>query len=107
MRYQVIYLQEAEEHLADLLDYIFWESRSLVTAESYVNGVKRYCDGLETLPHRGTPRDDLLPGLRITNWRKRTVVAFVVDDATHTVIITGIFHGGRDYETTYRMLKPV
>ena len=48
-------------------------------------------------PHRGNMRDDLRPGLRITNYKKRTVIAFDVDAGQVSTI--GMFHGGQDYET--------
>ncbi|MBA4003058.1 MAG: plasmid stabilization protein, partial [Delftia sp.] len=47
-----------------------------------------------------TPRDDVRPGLRITNYRKRTVIAFAVD--ADMVSIIGIFYGGRDHEALLR-----
>ena len=37
------------------------------------------------------------PGLRITNYRKRAVIAF--DVAGDWVSIIGVFYGGQDYET--------
>ena len=49
-------------------------------------------------PHRGTLRDDLRPGLRITHFRKRVAIAITVDDADQTVTVLGIFAGGQDYE---------
>lgn len=103
MRYQVVYLEQAEQQLVELLDYITSESRSLFTAENYVSAVKKYCDGFEILPHRGDRRDDLAVGLRVTNFRRRTIVAFFVDDAIATVVIAGIFHGGQDYESIMRV----
>jgi plasmid stabilization system protein ParE len=52
---------------------------------------------LETYPLRGTPRDDLRPGLRITNYKGRTLIAFDVN--AQQVSIIGLFYGGQDYET--------
>jgi plasmid stabilization system protein ParE len=52
---------------------------------------------LETFPLRGAQRDDIRPGLRITNYKGRTVIAFAVDD--RQVSIIGVFYGGQDYET--------
>jgi plasmid stabilization system protein ParE len=49
------------------------------------------------LPLRGTCRDDIRPGLRITNYKKRTVIAFNVD--AELVSIIGVFYAGQDYET--------
>ncbi len=54
---------------------------------------------MNNFPHRGTRREDLRPGLRITNYKGRAVIAFGVDDATELVSILGVFYGGRDYET--------
>lgn len=43
-------------------------------------------------------RDDARPGLRITNYRGRTVIAFSVDDDALTVSVLGVYNGGRDFE---------
>ena len=56
-----------------------------------------YCESLKTFPNRGILRDDIRPGLRITHYRKRTVIAFDVD--TGVVSIIGLFYGGQDYAT--------
>lgn len=56
-----------------------------------------YCEGLRTIPHRGTMRDDVRPGLRITNYKKRAVIAFDVEadqDFRHRCLLRG-----QDYET--------
>lgn len=66
----------------------------------YTDAIVESCERLATLPHPGTRRDDLRPGLRITNHRRRTVIAFEVDDDKAVVSVLGIFHGGRNYETT-------
>ncbi len=51
-------------------------------------------------PMRGMMRDDIRPGLRITHYRGRAIIAFsVLDD---TVSIIGIFYGGQDYEAALR-----
>lgn len=46
---------------------------------------------------RGIRRDDIRPGLRVTNYKKRAVIAF--DVAAERVSIIGVFYGGQDYET--------
>ena len=38
------------------------------------------------------------PGLRITNYKKRMVVAFEVDTHAGLVSIIGLFYCGQDYE---------
>ena len=49
---------------------------------------------------RGTQRDDLLPGLRVTGFERRVTIAFIVSEAA--VLIEGIFYGGRDIEAIFR-----
>ena len=54
-------------------------------------------NSLQTFPHRGTRRDDVRPGLRISNYKKRAVIAFAVE--AEVVSIIGVHYGGLDYET--------
>ena len=96
MKYRVVFSPEAEEQLAELYRYIA-SVASPVVAERYVNAIISYCETLETFPLRGVPRDDIRPGLRITNYRKRAVIAF--DVAGDLVSIIGVFYGGQDYQT--------
>jgi toxin ParE1/3/4 len=93
--YQVIFSPEAEEQLAALYRYLAVEASPKI-AERYTDAIVTYCEGLTTFPHRGNCRDDIRPGLRITNYKRRTVVAFEVGE--EYVSIIGIFHGGRNYE---------
>lgn len=65
-----------------------------------------YCESFETFPKRGTRRDDLLPGLRVTSYRKSTAVAFRVDTSAQTVAIIGVFYGRQDYEAALSELEP-
>ena len=99
MRYAVVFTPEAQEQLAALYRYIAVAASSTV-AERYVSAVIAYCEGLQTFPHRGTRRDDIRPGLRITNYKKRVAIAFNVD--AEQVSILGVFYGGQDYETVFK-----
>ncbi|MNS68964.1 Plasmid stabilization system protein [compost metagenome] len=94
--YQVVFTPEFEERLAALFHYIAEEASSPFIAARYTDSIVSYCESLRTFPHRGTMRDDLQPGLRITHYKGRAVIAFVVDD--DQVFITGLFYGGQDYE---------
>lgn len=96
MKFRVIFSPEAEDQLADLYRYIA-SAASPGIAERYVNAIITYCETLETFPLRGAQRDDIRPGLRITNYKGRTVIAFDVD--ARQVSIIGVFYGGQDYET--------
>lgn len=96
MKLRVIFSPEAEEQLADLYQYIASAASSGI-AERYVSTIIAYCETLETFPLRGAQRDDIRPGLRITNYKGRTVIAFAVDASQ--VSILGVFYGGQDYVT--------
>ena len=66
-------------------------------AKRYTSAIVTYCEGLRTFPLRGIRRDDLRPGLFITNYKGKAVIAFSVD--AERISILGVFYGGRDYET--------
>lgn len=93
--YSVVFTPEAEEQLVELYLYIA-ENATAEVALRYTSAVVERCESLGTLPHRGTPRDDIRPGLRTVPYRRRTVIAYAVD--ADQVSIIGVFHGGRDYE---------
>jgi toxin ParE1/3/4 len=95
--YAVVFAPEAEEDLVSIYDYIA-DHGSPAVAAKYTDAVIAYCEGLSRFPHRGTKRDDVRPGLRITNYKRRAVIAFEVDDVGAQVSILGIYYGGRDYE---------
>lgn len=96
MPYAVIFTPEAEEELAALYLYIK-DKASPEIALRYTSGIIAHCEGLQDFPRRAVRRDDIRPGLHITNYRGRAVIAFTVD--AECVSIIGVFYGGRDYET--------
>jgi len=98
MPYTVVFAPEAEDQIAELYRYIANEASPAV-ALNYTDAVISCCEALNTFPHRGTPRDDIRPGLRVTNYRGRTLIAYAVDDASSVVSILGVFYGGRDIES--------
>lgn len=97
MSYRVQFAPEALDQLDAIEDYIA-RAGSTITATRYVDAIVGYCESLATFPLRGSRRDDLVPGLRITNYRGEVVFAFLVDADAQTVSIAGVFYGGRDYD---------
>jgi toxin ParE1/3/4 len=97
MSLTVWFTPEAEEQLAALYRYIAAAATPLI-ADRYTAAIVAYCESLGNFPQRGMRRDDLLPGLRITNYKKRAVIAFTVDP--DRVSILGVFYGGQDYAST-------
>ncbi len=100
MTFKVQFSPEARDQLDSLERYIA-RVGAPATAARYVDAIVAYCESFETAPLRGTRRDDLFPGLRITSYRRRVVVAFLVDEGSETVSIVGIYYGGQDYEARW------
>ena len=94
MKYHVMFSPEAMEQLADLYQYIAFEASPEI-ALGYTEAIVNYCESLCIFPLRGMARDDVRPGLRVTNYKKRAVIAFAFEK--DLVYIVGIFYGGQDY----------
>ncbi|HLY56257.1 MAG TPA: type II toxin-antitoxin system RelE/ParE family toxin [Stellaceae bacterium] len=97
--YTVVFTPEAERQLLLLYEYIAAAASPEIAAR-YTGAIVSHCESFQTFPHRGMCRDDIRPGLRITNYRRRTVIAFAVKG--EQVSILGVFYGGQDYETRLR-----
>jgi len=95
----IVFTPEAMEQLAALYRYIATAATPVI-AERYTSAIVSHCEGLQDFPQRGTRRDDIRPGLRITHYKKRTVIAFEVN--AKQVSIIGVFYGGQDHETIFQ-----
>ncbi len=96
---RVIFTPLAERHIDRLHEYITKQA-SEERADGYVDRIVEFCNRLTTFPLRGTRRDDLLPGLRVTGFERRVNIAFVV--TADAVLVEGIFYGGQDFEAIFR-----
>jgi toxin ParE1/3/4 len=94
--YSVVFAPEAAAQLTELYNFIA-EKTSGDAALRYTTDIVDYCAAMKNFPHRGHQRDDIRPGLRITNFKGNAVIAFAVDDAAMMVSIIGVFYGGQDY----------
>lgn len=86
----------AKAQLDSLFLYIARNASSAV-ATRFVDAVLVKVEGLADFPNRGTPRDDLRPGMRTIPFRRRLTIAYAV--FPEEVLITGIFYAGQDFET--------
>ncbi|WP_081491823.1 type II toxin-antitoxin system RelE/ParE family toxin [Rhodanobacter sp. 115] len=68
MTFTVIFAPEAIDRLDAIEQYIA-DAGVPVAGADYVDAIVAFCQSLATFPLRGTKRDDLVPGLRITNYR--------------------------------------
>jgi toxin ParE1/3/4 len=90
---EVIFAPEALTDLFELYDYIAADSGA-ERARNYTDRIVAACRNLMTFPERGTPRDDLRPGLRTTTYRRRVTIAFHI--AAAQVVVDRFFYGGRN-----------
>jgi toxin ParE1/3/4 len=96
MSYSVVFTPEAEEQLVELYRYIAIDASPAV-AEKFTSAIVDFCEGLTKFPHRSVRRDDIRPGLFVTQFRSRVVIAYSVDN--NEVVVIGVFYGGRDFES--------
>jgi len=91
---QVKISEAANLDLIDLYDWIA-NAAGPDTAISYIERLESYCIGFDLASERGTPRDDVRPGLRVVGFERRVTIAFMVEE--NRVVILRIFYGGRDW----------
>jgi plasmid stabilization system protein ParE len=78
------------------------KARDREFANAFIDRIIGYCESFAALPHRGTKREEIRPGLRTVGWRRTVTVAFQVFDTDRTVVILGVFYRGRDVEGALR-----
>jgi toxin ParE1/3/4 len=96
---RVTFRPQAEADLIALYDYIA-AGVGLSVAGGYLDRIETACMALAEFPARGTPRDDILPGLRTIAFERRVTIAYRVLK-TRVEIVT-IAYGGRYFERALR-----
>ena len=96
--HSVVFAPEAEAQLVALYFHIA-AAASPEVAANFTEAIVKQCESLKTFPVRGTRRDDIRPGLRITGFRRRVTIAFEVTSGVVTIL--GIFYGGQDFESAF------
>lgn len=96
---RVVLSPRAKRQLRALYRYIEREALADI-ATDYTGALLEQIERLSRFPERGTPRDDLRPGVRTIPFRRRVTIAYAVKPTT--VRILGIFYGGRDTEALMR-----
>jgi toxin ParE1/3/4 len=98
----VVFRPQAETELIALYEYIAGKAGPDV-AGNYVGRLEAACMALADFPERGTPRNDILPGLRTTSFERRVTIAYHV--LATRVEIVSIAYAGRDFESALRRDK--
>lgn len=93
-RFAVVWRPAASADLIALYDWIA-ERADRATAFDYTSRIEAHAATLAEFPERGTPRDDLVSGLRTTPYRRRTTIAYRVTGGE--VEILRLVHAGQDW----------
>ncbi len=104
MAFAVEFSQASERDFDLIFDHLFdsyvgfGESidEALEHAAQRIMGNRKAADGLATLPARGTPRDDVLAGVRCLTL-DRAIYWYDIDEAAQRVRVLAIFFGGQDH----------
>ena len=96
---RINYTPEAEQQLNELDDWIT-RAASAEIARLLLLAILDHIDGILVFPFAGKARDDVRPGMRTSTYKKRTLVAYEVDESSGELVVNilGIFHGGQDWE---------
>ncbi|TIC82587.1 type II toxin-antitoxin system RelE/ParE family toxin [Nocardioides sp. GY 10127] len=96
---RINFTPEARQQLHHLDEWIA-EKATAETARQFVAAILDHIDGIVVFPLAGRARDDVRPGMRTSTCKKRTLVAYEVDEASGEVVVNilGVFHGGQDWE---------
>jgi toxin ParE1/3/4 len=94
MKKRVEFDADALRDLLELFDYL--EDRFGTTrAAEYTERIRSYCLRLGDFPELGRDRGDLEPGLRVIGFERRVLIAYLIQNATVSVI--RILYGGREF----------
>ena len=92
---RVRYEPAATAQLTAIRDWLT-DQADAETADRIVDGLVVRCDSLCDFPRRGTPRDDVRPGMRTVVHRRRYTIGYRIID--QTVVILGVLSAGQDHD---------
>lgn len=92
LRFHPLVQQDLESIVRWIIDHAGSDAADQRLAE-----IERTIVGLARMPHKGSIRDEIAPGLRAIPAGRKAVVAFVIDDAAREVFIQAVSYGGADW----------
>lgn len=96
----VLLTEPAITDINGISDYIEEATGSTRVALRYVERINERCRSIGNAPRGGRLRDDLMPGLRSVPFERTAIICYMIEE--HCVLITNVFHGGRDFEAVLR-----
>lgn len=96
MPHRIVITPETRDQIDQLYRYVATAAQDGEIALRFTDGLLDHIATLAEFPQRGTPREDIRPGLRTIPWKRRATIAYVVEK--HDVVIVGVFYAGRNME---------
>ncbi|MDQ8758324.1 type II toxin-antitoxin system RelE/ParE family toxin [Sphingosinicella sp. LHD-64] len=99
MALEIVFAPGADDDLFAIYVYVA-EAAGFVVADSYDTRLRAAGMKLADFPARGTPHDDLSPGLRSVPFERRATIYYRV--TAKAVEIVRVLHSGRDEGRAFR-----
>lgn len=96
MNYRIRFHPSVSEDLAWIADWLSDYAGSSVAAAKLAE-IERAILGLAMMPHKGSIRDEIAPGIRAIPAGRKGVIVFKVDDDMREVLIYAVTYGGTDW----------
>jgi toxin ParE1/3/4 len=93
LNYEVRLGEQAYDDLAGIWNWVASEA-DVDTADAYSARIRGLFTKLVDFPRRGTPRDDLRPGVRSLIFERTIVIFYGIEGRTVTIL--RVVHGARD-----------
>jgi len=89
---RIHFTPEARQQLHQLDEWIT-EKASAVTARGFASAILDHIDGILVFPLAGRARDDVRPRMRQSTFKKRTLIAYEVDESSGELVVNilGVF----------------
>ena len=98
MAFEIRFAPEAEEDLFAIYTFVA-DAAGFGIADAYDARLRAACLRLTDFPNRGTPHDELAPGLRSVAFERRASIYYRVTGPR--VEILRILHAGRDAKRSF------
>ena len=96
MSYHLRFHPLVERDLEAIVRWII-EHAGSEAADQRLGEIEQAISNLAHIPHKGSLRDEIAPGLRAIPAGRRAVIAFTVDDTAREVFIRAVSYGGADW----------
>jgi len=96
MTFKILWHSSVAQDLENILTLILDYSGPTV-ARRKIREIEAGIRSLAEVPHRGTIRDEIYPGLRVLPVARKGVMCFTVDDATKTVRLMAVTYAGQEW----------